>query len=200
MPAACWPSGSPRSAATSVLVIDKRHHIGGNAYDRPTRRRLLIHQYGPHIFHTNSQRSSSTSRSSPSGALRAPGARKVDGQLLPIPINLDTVNRLYGLHPRRGRGARTSSPRAPSRVNQIRTSEDVVVVTRRPRALREVLPRLHAQAVGGRSLAARRVRDGARAGAHQSRRPLFHRHLPVHAAARLHRGCSSACSITPISR
>jgi len=38
----------------SVLLIDKRRHIAGNAYDRYTQDGLLIHQYGPHIFHTNS--------------------------------------------------------------------------------------------------------------------------------------------------
>src|ERR687889_108676 len=38
-----------------VLLIDRRNHIGGNAYDRYDDEGLLIHQYGPHIFHTNSQ-------------------------------------------------------------------------------------------------------------------------------------------------
>ena len=56
----------------------------------------------------------------------------------------------------------------------------------RPRAVREVLPQLHAQAVGTRSVRARRVRHRARAGPHQSRRSLLHRHLPGDAAARLH--------------
>ena len=38
-----------------VLLIDRRNHIGGNAYDRYDAQGLLIHQYGPHIFHTNSE-------------------------------------------------------------------------------------------------------------------------------------------------
>ena len=37
-----------------VLVVDKRPHIGGNAYDRYDDTGVLIHPYGPHIFHTNS--------------------------------------------------------------------------------------------------------------------------------------------------
>lgn len=37
-----------------VLVVDKRPHIGGNAYDRHDDAGVLIHPYGPHIFHTNS--------------------------------------------------------------------------------------------------------------------------------------------------
>src|SRR4051794_5988156 len=40
----------------SVLLIDRRPHIGGNAYDRRNDSGLLIHQYGPHIFHTNSSK------------------------------------------------------------------------------------------------------------------------------------------------
>ena len=41
-------------AEKTVLLIDKRHHIGGNAYDCPNEDGILIHLYGPHIFHTNS--------------------------------------------------------------------------------------------------------------------------------------------------
>ena len=36
-----------------VLVVDRRPHIGGNAYDRYNEAGLFIHQYGPHIFNTN---------------------------------------------------------------------------------------------------------------------------------------------------
>ena len=39
-----------------VLVIDKRSHVGGNCYDRKDEYGILIHQYGPHIFHTNSKK------------------------------------------------------------------------------------------------------------------------------------------------
>ena len=39
-----------------VLVMERRGHIGGNAYDRPDGAGVLIHQYGPHIFHTNDRR------------------------------------------------------------------------------------------------------------------------------------------------
>ena len=40
-------------AGRRVLVLEKHDHIGGNAYDRPDAAGVLIHQYGPHIFHTN---------------------------------------------------------------------------------------------------------------------------------------------------
>ncbi len=51
-----------------VLVVDRRPHIAGNAYDYHDESGVLIHRYGPHIFHTNAQRIVDTSRSSPSGA------------------------------------------------------------------------------------------------------------------------------------
>jgi UDP-galactopyranose mutase len=41
-------------AGQRVLVVDRRPHIGGNAYDRHDDAGLLVHPYGPHIFHTNS--------------------------------------------------------------------------------------------------------------------------------------------------
>ena len=39
-----------------VLVLERRDHVGGNAYDRLDSAGVLIHQYGPHIFHTNDRR------------------------------------------------------------------------------------------------------------------------------------------------
>ena len=43
-------------AGYHVKVIDRRPHIGGNAYDEYDRHGILIHLYGPHIFHTNGER------------------------------------------------------------------------------------------------------------------------------------------------
>ncbi len=110
-----------------VLLIDRRSHIGGNAYDRTDDNGLLMHQYGPHIFHTNAQ----TIVDYLSGFTRwRPYEHRVlaevDGQLLPIPINLDTVNRLYGLSLREEDMEAFFAARAEP-VDQVRTSEDVVV-------------------------------------------------------------------------
>jgi UDP-galactopyranose mutase len=111
----------------SVLIIDKRPHIAGNAYDRLDSSGVLIHQYGPHIFHTNSEAiynylSNFTRWRFYEHRVLA----SVDGMLLPIPINLDTVNRLYGLsltsEELEGFFAEKAEP-----VTEIRTSEDVVV-------------------------------------------------------------------------
>ena len=87
-----------RVAGQRVLVVDRRAHIAGNAYDHYNEAGLLVHRYGPHIFHTNSRTifdylSQFTEWRPYQHRVQA----WVDGQLLPIPINLDTVNRLYGL-------------------------------------------------------------------------------------------------------
>jgi UDP-galactopyranose mutase len=110
-----------------VLVIEQRNHIGGNAYDHYDDAGVLVHKYGPHIFHTNSQEifdylSQFTAwRPYQHRVLAA-----VDGQLMPIPINLDTVNRLYGLSLTSFELERFFAEVAEPR-EQIRTSEDVVV-------------------------------------------------------------------------
>ena len=110
-----------------VLVIDKRPHIGGNAYDCLDVSGVLIHQYGPHIFHTNSEMIFRyLSKFTQWRPYEHRVLASVDGKLLPIPINLDTVNRLYGLsltsEELEGFFAARAEP-----VEQIRTSEDVVV-------------------------------------------------------------------------
>jgi UDP-galactopyranose mutase len=81
-----------------VLVVDRRPHIGGNAFDRYDDAGVLVHPYGPHIFHTNS--AEIVDYLSQFTAWRPYEHRvlaSVGSQLLPVPINLDTVNRLYGL-------------------------------------------------------------------------------------------------------
>ena len=110
-----------------VLVVDKRPHIGGNAYDRYDDAGVLIHPYGPHIFHTNSAEVfdylSKFTRWRP---YQHRVLASVDGQLVPIPINVDTVNRLYGMQltslQMTGWLASVAEPTAT-----IETSEDVVV-------------------------------------------------------------------------
>lgn len=82
-----------------VLMVERRQHIGGNAFDRHDEHGILVHPYGPHIFHTNSvdvfkYLSQFTNWRPYEHRVKA----SVEGQLLPIPINLDTINRLYGLH------------------------------------------------------------------------------------------------------
>jgi len=82
-----------------VLIVDKRNHIGGNAFDFYDNSGIMIHKYGPHIFHTNSAEVFDyLSRFTSWRPYRHRVQAQVDGQLVPIPINLDTINKLYGLN------------------------------------------------------------------------------------------------------
>ena len=110
-----------------VLVIDRRPHIAGNAFDHLDAAGLLIHRYGPHIFHTNSRAVfEHLSRFTEWRPYQHRVRGYVDGRLVPIPINLDTVNTLYGLDLTPGELDAWFAARAEP-VGTIRTSEDVVV-------------------------------------------------------------------------
>jgi UDP-galactopyranose mutase len=110
-----------------VLLIDRRPHIAGNAYDHYNDAGLLIHRYGPHIFHTNStQVATYLSRFTKWRPYEHKVLAHVDEQLVPIPINLTTLERLYGLRlTPEDAEAFLKSKAEP--VAEIRTSEDVVV-------------------------------------------------------------------------
>jgi UDP-galactopyranose mutase len=110
-----------------VLIVDKRPHIGGNAYDRHDDAGVLIHPYGPHIFHTNSADIFEyLSQFTDWRPYQHRVLASVDGQQLPMPINLDTVNRLYGLNLTsfEMQGWLDS---VAEKVDRVETSEDVVV-------------------------------------------------------------------------
>ena len=110
-----------------VLVIDRREHIAGNAYDRYDEAGILIHQYGPHIFHTNSSEVFGyLSRFTEWRPYEHRVLASVRDMLLPIPINLDTINRLYGLDLDPD-GLEAFFAARAQRVAACRTSEDVVV-------------------------------------------------------------------------
>jgi UDP-galactopyranose mutase len=110
-----------------ILIVDKRPHIGGNAYDQYDEHGILIHKYGPHIFHTNSRDvfeylSRFTAWRNYQHRVRA----WVDGQLVPIPINLDTINLLYGTRFTSFQLQQFFDSVAEPR-DVIRTSEDVII-------------------------------------------------------------------------
>jgi UDP-galactopyranose mutase len=110
-----------------VLVVDRRDHIGGNAYDHYDDAGVLVHRYGPHIFHTNSRAvwdylSAFTSWRRYEHRVVA----SVDGMLVPIPINLETINALYGLN-LDSFGVERFLADVAEPVARKRTSEDVVV-------------------------------------------------------------------------
>ena len=113
----------------SVLLIDRRNHVGGNAYDWYDDAGILVHRYGPHIFHTNSEQISGyLSQFTEWRPYEHRVLSKVDGKLLPIPINLDTINRLYDLKLDSAQLEQFFADRRES-VDEIKTSEDAVSYT-----------------------------------------------------------------------
>ena len=111
-----------------VLVVDRRPHVGGNAYDRLDDAGLMIHQYGPHIFHTNSTEivdylSQFTNWRPYEHRVLA----EVDGQLVPIPINRTTINALYDLELDTDEQAAEFLANRAEPVTVVKTSEDVVI-------------------------------------------------------------------------
>jgi UDP-galactopyranose mutase len=110
-----------------VLVIDRREYVGGNAHDRVDDHGIRVHDHGPHLFHTNStpifEYLSAFTRWTP---YEHRVLASVDGRLVPIPINQDTINRLYGLSLDAAGIERFLAERAEP-VDYVRTGEDAVV-------------------------------------------------------------------------
>lgn len=118
-----------RGLDKKVLLIDRRNHIGGNAYDCYDQHGILIHKYGPHIFHTNSEEIFNyLSRFTPWRQYQHRVRASVDGQLVPIPINLDTLRALYGLQ-LTPQGMKDYLASVAEKREVIKTSEDVVVAS-----------------------------------------------------------------------
>jgi UDP-galactopyranose mutase len=115
-------------AGLRVLVIDRRRHIGGNAFDEYDEHGVLVHRYGPHVFHTNAEKvwqylSAFTAWIDYEHRVLA----MVDGKTLPMPINRTTLNELYGLSLRTEDDvAQFLAERAEPR-ERMETSEDSVV-------------------------------------------------------------------------
>jgi len=117
-----------RSFNKKVLVVDRRKHIGGNAYDQYNKDGLLVHRYGPHIFHTNADQvfsylSQFTSWRSYEHKVLA----SVDGKLVPVPINQDTVNLLYSLNLNSEQEVSAFFNSKAEALASVKTAEDAVV-------------------------------------------------------------------------
>ena len=116
-----------RGSNKKVLICDKRPHIGGNAFDFYNDEGILIHKYGPHIFHTNSKEVFDyLGKFTEWREYQHRVLASVDGMLVPMPINLDTINKLYGLDLTAFEVEDFFKKHAEPCEN-IRTSEDVVV-------------------------------------------------------------------------
>jgi len=115
------------NAGKRVLVVEKRSHIAGNAYDEFDEQGVLVHRYGPHIFHTNSERIFEyLSQFTKWRLYEHEVLAKVNDGLFPIPINRETINRMYDLDlDEVGIEDYFEKVRVP--IDNIQTSEDVVL-------------------------------------------------------------------------
>ena len=111
-----------------VLVVDRRPHIAGNAFDTQDAAGVLFHKYGPHIFHTNSEEIFSyLSGFTKWRAYEHRVLARAAGMHVPMPINRTTINMLYGLSLASDEEAAAFMASRAEPVAHIRTSEDVVV-------------------------------------------------------------------------
>ncbi len=111
-----------------ILLIDRRPHVGGNAYDEPNEAGILYHKYGPHIFHTNSsQVVDYLSQFTEWRPYEHRVLAYVREKLVPIPINRTTLNTLFDLDLKTDEEAADYLASRAEPVDDIRTSEDVVI-------------------------------------------------------------------------
>ena len=110
-----------------VLLIDKRNHIGGNAFDYYNNDGILVHKYGPHIFHTNSEEVfEHLSNFTEWRHYQHKVLADLDDQQVPMPINLTTINTLYNLNLSSNELESFFASKTED-IQQVRTSEDIVV-------------------------------------------------------------------------
>jgi UDP-galactopyranose mutase len=115
-------------AGKRVLLCDRRPHIGGNAYDHRDAAGILVHKYGPHIFHTNSEEIFAyLSRFAAWRPYEHRVLASVRDQLLPMPINRTTLNDLYGLDLRDDDETDAFLRSRAEPVVDVRSSRDVVI-------------------------------------------------------------------------
>jgi UDP-galactopyranose mutase len=79
-----------------VLIIDKRRHIGGNCFDCYDEHGILIHQYGPHLFHTDNKAVFDyLSQFTQWQPYQHEVLAFIDGQKVPVPFNLNSLHALF---------------------------------------------------------------------------------------------------------
>ena len=173
-----------------VLVLERRHHLGGNAYsEKEPTTGIEVHKYGAHLFHTSNEKVwEYVSRFTTFTALPAPGLREVPGAglLVPDEPRADQPVLRQGAHPRRGARA---DRQAGQRVRHRHRAEPRGEGDQpdRAAALRGVREGVHRQAVADRPQGAEPGHHHPAPGPLQLRQPLLQRHLRGPAHRRLHR-------------
>jgi len=111
-----------------VLIVEKRNHIAGNAYDEYDEHGILVHRYGPHIFHTNSKKVFDyLSHFTEWIPYEHKVLANLNGELYPVPINRITLNKLYNLNLKTEEEVKAFYDSVKEKRNPILTSEDIIV-------------------------------------------------------------------------
>lgn len=111
----------------NVLIIEKRQHIGGNIYDSYNEAGILIHNYGPHTFHTNDKEVFDyICQFTEWHDYQHRVLSYVDGKFVPMPISLETINQLYNMNMSISE-MKDYIERQRVPIDEIKTSEDVVL-------------------------------------------------------------------------
>ncbi len=112
-----------------VLVVEKRAHIGGNCYDEYDRHHILVHRYGPHIFHTRYKEVwKYLSRFTDWLPYKHKVLTYVKGQLLPFPVNRTTLNKFFGVNLKTKKEVeKFLAQKRDNSIKKIENSRDVVL-------------------------------------------------------------------------
>ena len=112
----------------NVLIVEKRYHIGGNAHDEYDEHGILVHKYGPHIFHTNSKKVFDyLSKFTGWRFYEHKVLANHNGKLYPIPINRLTLNSVYNLKLRNEKEVEEYLNSVKKNIHPIKNSEDIIV-------------------------------------------------------------------------
>ena len=186
-----------------VLVLERRHHLGGNAYsEADPETGIEMHVYGAHLFHTSNEKVwDYVNRFTSFTNYQHRVFGQYDGQVYSLPMNLGLINQFFGKMPHPRRGARPDR-RAGQRDRHRRGVEPRGEGDQPDRApaLRGVHQGLHRQAVADRPDPAERGHHHPAPGALQLRQPVVQRHLRGPAGRRLHGVADARWPTTPTSR
>lgn len=115
------------NAGEQVVVIDSRPHLGGNAFDELDEHGVLVHRYGPHIFHTNSDEVFDyLSRFTEWRPYEHRVLASIDVGEVPVPVNLRTIEMIFGVEVDEVSAPRFLEERTVA-CERISTSKDLVL-------------------------------------------------------------------------
>ena len=111
-----------------VLIVDKRSHVAGNAFDYYNEDGILVHKYGPHWFHTNNKKIFDYLSQFTEWHFHEHKVRScINGKLYPFPINRDTINMLYNLNLKTGREVQDYYNSVRKEIKELSNSEEMVL-------------------------------------------------------------------------